>query len=120
MNAGLIDGDRILSVSSSNMPERTEVTGFLWSKPVVPDDDPFVELERLLVQAKQSGDLAEVRSLTGKFNAKIAELEIQEEKSKQRQLQIEIEKFKQQHLQLEIRKTRAPSQYPVLTPPLFC
>jgi hypothetical protein len=157
MNAGLIEGDRILSVSSSNMQERTEVTGFggdkltklleqTWKTSAlaggkmilqmqrshsvffadlfargVPDDDPFVELERLLDQAKHSGDLAEMRSLTDKFNAKLAELKIQEEKSKQHlQLEIEIEKCKQQHLQLEIRKTRASSQYPVLTPHLFC
>ena len=100
------------------MPERTEVTGFLGAKPAV--TDPLVELERLLVQAKQSGDLAEVRSLTDKVNAKMAELEIQEEQSKQWQLQIEIEKCKQQHLQLEIRKTRATSQYPVLIPHLIC
>jgi len=173
MNAGLIQGDRILSVSSkrTEVTGLTEVTGFggdqltavliqTWKASalaggsmllqmqrsvggsvhvfyaelfagVVPDDDPFVELERLLVQAEQSGDLAEMRSLTDAVNAKLAELEkhvrkqphdpkhatallkIQEEKSKQRQLEIAIEKSKQQHLQLEIRK--ASSQYPVLT-----
>jgi hypothetical protein len=156
MNAGLIEGDRILSVSSSKMQEKTEVTGFggdqltklleqTWKASAlaggnmilqtqrshhvffadlfarkVPDDDPFVELERLLDQAKHSGDLAEMRSLTNKFNAKLAEIEIQEEKFKQRQLEMEIEKCKQQHLQLEIEKTRASSQYPVLTPHPFC